>query len=722
MPIDRNASSSSIPSASAPIGSIADLLSQARMFLSRNRRLVLGTTLAGGVFCAILAVSMDSRYSSTLQLAIDEPLRRFEDTNEMASRELLAFVDGQIHILNSRDIMQQVADVAGLENEEEYRRPPDSWLKVLASQLKALFESADADKSDLPAGLAKESYSVRTLRRNVSISRRGETNVISISVDSTSPVLAARIAGVIGEVFDADRRKAQRLRAERLTSVVDERVLELRQKLSDAEDAVATYRIEYDLITGTPDTTLSEQQLVELNAELIRTRAALSEKRATFARAKQLLEDDGDIQALPPVQGSEIVTELRTRLLDLQLREIGMRRLSSNDPRLAAITDERAEVEIRLGEEIKRTVTMIGHEVETLEARAALVSDALSEAEGRSGVENRNVVKLRELERVVQAYQALYERYLSNAGIADEAMGVMSSGVEIVETPVVAGSPDFPPTKLLVIWGLIFGGAIGVTIAFLRETMQRGFTTSSQAETVLGVPVAALVPRKPAGATLSRIVLDHPAQPGAQAVRGLRLALTEGAPAVAGRANKVMLSAVGDVENSRDLARALAISAAQAGLSVLLIDPLPAGQRQQIDTLPEGTAGLSEALKTEQVQVIHHLDSLPGVDILPAGQAENPANLLSGSAMREYLARVEQDYDLILILGPSLPGAVDTPYLARMVDQTVVVLRWKDTERDTATAAIERLSGASGVVVAMTDVDAPTAGHYGETRLIDAPA
>lgn len=719
MPIDRSASSSSV---SAPVGSLADLLSQARMFLSRNRRVVFGSTLAGGVLCAVLAVTMDSRYSSTLQIAVDEPLRRFEETSELASRELQAFVDGQIHILNSRDLMQEVVNVAGLEDEEEYQRPSPSWLELQIAWLKALAQDATLEKPDLPEGLTEESFSVRTLRRNVSASRRGETNVISISVDSTSPVLAARIAAVIGEVFDADRRKAQRLRAERLTSVVDERVLELRQRLSDAEDAVATYRIEYDLISGIPDSTLSEQQLVELNAELIRTRAALSEKRATFARAEQLLEDDGDIQALPPIQDSDIVTDLRTRLLDLQLREISMRRLSANDPRLTAITDERAEVQIRLGEEIKRTVAMVGHEVETLEARETLVSAALSEAGGRSGVENRNVVKLHELERVVQAYQALYERYLSNAGIADEAMGIMTSGVEIVETPVVAGSPDFPPTKLLVIWGLLLGGAVGVMIAVTREAMQRGFLTSSQVEAALGVPVAALVPHQSGRTTLSQVVLTQPRQPGAQAVRGLRLALTAGSTAVTGRACKVMVTAVGHVENGRDLAYALAVSATQAGLSVLLIDPLPAGRRRQFDTLADGTAGLSEALVDEHAQVIHHLDSLPGVDILPSGKAENPADLLSGPAMRNYLARVEQEYDLILIVGPSLPGAVDTPYLARMVDQTVVTLRWKYTNRDTAAAAIDRLSEASGIVVAMTDFDVRTARRHGENRLTDALA
>lgn len=720
-----------------PVG-LGELLLQSRLYLRRNRRLIAGSALTGAMICAFWAFSLEERYRATLTLMVDEPLTSPIEALERGQQDVSSLLDSQVYILNSRDILQAVLDRADLHEVEEYSPAPPSLPGRLIGAVKSGIEAllpAAPPAPPVHGDLRPEPYAMHILRRNIDVNRRSDTNVITISAISTSPRRAAEIAQHMGDAYIANRQEAQHRRVRRLAAWLDERVLDLAGKLSAAEDAVAAYRIEHNLISGDPGSTLSEQQLVELNAELIQSRAALSEKRATHTRARRLLEDGGDIQALPQIQDSEIIITLRTRLLDLQLREAELRRMNASDPRLAGTSEERRAVESQLAAEIARTVDMIGHEVETLEAREALVAAALAEAGGRSGADSLVGVKLRELERIASSYQALYERYLSNAGIADEAASLLFNGVEIIERPTIPNKADFPPTRLFIIWGMLFGGALGVVGAVIREAVQRGFVTSAQAEQELAVPVLSVLPAIPRG-TAAKNGLDAALSRGsdgaslAEAIRNLRLSLTHGGPASApvsiqaGRGRSVLLASAGADGGSADLAATLALSAARAGLSVLLIDADPHQRRISREFGLDPAPGLTELLTAggDGDATIQRDDRLKGVDILPAGQpGTGSTDLLIGERMRDQLARLERSYDLLVVSAPALPGSADTPMLAQMVDAVTMTIRWAVTPRDVAATALARLAHAPLRGVVLTDADPARARSYGETRLGPAP-
>lgn len=695
------------------------LLARGWSFFLRNRRLILSATLAGAVLSAFVVVTTEPQYRSKLLVMVDPPILSPLDPSEQAKRDISGFVDGQVYLIGSRSVLEPVLDVASLNNTDEFRQPPPGLVSLLIGGAKSLLGGFG---SSAPAEVAEdatpESYALRLLRKQVSINRKGDTNMIEITAMSTSALRAARIANAVGDIYVENRQDAQLKKASRVSDWLDMRVLEIRQKLSQAEDEVTSYRIANDLISGDANSTLNEQQLVELNTELIRARAALSERRAAYARAQQLLADGGDIQSLPQLHNSDIITTLRARLLELEQRQAELLRMNRSDLRLGAIADERLTVESQLATEIQRLVAMLGHEVETLEAGESLLAAALADAGGRSGVENRNIVKLRELERVVQGYQALYERYIANGGMADEGVSELASGVEIVVRASVASKPDYPPSKLFVIWGILLGAAIGVILSRLREIARPGFVNSAQIEQELQAPVIAALPQIPKSRLDPlAVVFERPNSGYSQALRGLRLSLTD--PLGAQPARIVTLIAARQADGAEKVAAGLAASAALAGQKVLLIDAdLRHGRLSRAFGL-QGKVGLSDVLGGGTAVTPTRFDT---VDVLPSGQASASGDLLIGSAMQGKLQAWTKEYDLILISAPGLTESPDGAYLTKMADRTGYVVTWNGTPRRKAIAGLTQLPQSVGKAVILSGVNPARARSFDESLNLYARA
>lgn len=89
------------------------LLTRAHRFLRRNRRVIFGAALGGTVLLGSFALTADKRYASSVLLMVEEGGASPNAPRDLPTNELLSFLDSQIHVIDSRDILQEVADRAG---------------------------------------------------------------------------------------------------------------------------------------------------------------------------------------------------------------------------------------------------------------------------------------------------------------------------------------------------------------------------------------------------------------------------------------------------------------------------------------------------------------------------------------------------------------------------------------------------------------------------------
>jgi len=261
---------------------------------------------------------------------------------------------------------------------------------------------------------------------------------------------------------------------------------------------------------------------------------------------------------------------------------------------------------------------------------------------------------------------------------------------------------------------------VGLTIAFLREFCDRTFRSTRQFERSTRRSCIGLTPSFGRSAASDEVSLRRSTSAYADAIRSIRVGL-EGSHALENPKIVLVASAVPG-EGKSTFSLSLARSAAQAGYRSLLIDcdlrnPSVSRLLQRasgVDLISicqphpeEETSALPEMTET---------DTVSGMDYVPTvGDAQSPQDLLTSPALRNFLNRMRESYDLIVLDTSPLLAANDAALLSRMADATVLLVQWGATPRTITGHALRILAreGANVVGTVLSRVDLRKYRSYG---------
>jgi capsular exopolysaccharide synthesis family protein len=286
---------------------------------------------------------------------------------------------------------------------------------------------------------------------------------------------------------------------------------------------------------------------------------------------------------------------------------------------------------------------------------------------------------------------------------------------------ITAPAPGVKVGPLL--WrALLAGGMLGLLAGFgwavLIDVLDKSFRTPEEIRRRLGLPIIGHVPYQTrdgdpvcvAGAGGEAAELDagldtvhRPMSPEAEAYRGVRTALyfnTHG-----GRHKVVQVTSPNMGDGKTTLITNLAVSVAQSGRRVLLIDAdLRRPRVHRVFDVP-GKVGLAEVIGgAAELSAAVRPTVVPGLDVLPCGRRPpNPAELLTSPRFEEVLEDVRDGYDFVLVDTPPLLAVSDPCAVAPRVDGVVLTIRVARNGRPAAERARALLAGLKarvlGVVV-----------------------
>lgn len=705
----RQNDTASIFSVSEP--TLSDTVSETLLFL---RRRLLRIVLSGLLFSSlalVVSLNMDRMYKSSIQLMIERPLASPIDAEQVQVMRLdNGYIDGQVLQIRSDDLLLKVVERAELTEHPFFQAEPPSLMARTIRAVKSIWPGMAPVAQNSNGGIdPADLTALKTLSEAVAVRREGDTNVVSIEVRTTSPTLAMTIATTIAETY-RDMRLEQRDASAREMSIwIDGRASELRADLVAAENAVTGYRIENGLIGDVNGATLGDQQLTELNAELIRSNADLVQKRASFELAQAMLAGNGDLSSLPEVQNSDIISALRETRLQLQRSEQDISQIGGSDnPRLAQIRRQAVLVDTQIDQEILRIASVLENETRALESRTNLLMQALERAGGESELETQSTVELRELERIVEAYRLRYERYLNNAGLASELQSFAFSGTQVVKSANFPTSPFYPPTKVLLVLGFLFGVALAILSALVKEALAKGYGSAAQIERDLGLKVLTILPEVNNLYVGPSILNSDPFSPFSEAVSVLRQRLRLSAPSLSDHLYSPVLvitsAEEGDGKTSASVA--IAVSASAAGQKVLLVDGdlRYAGLSELFDM--DGGDGFCDILRGQPWRPSVGLRRSV-LDIMPAGalDGKQPTDLLETRYLRNFLDVARRSYDLVVVDAPPVANLADSLILAEISSQVVFVLRAEKSPKEAVQNSLNMLPRAkmAGVIVNRVD-------------------
>jgi capsular exopolysaccharide synthesis family protein len=276
------------------------------------------------------------------------------------------------------------------------------------------------------------------------------------------------------------------------------------------------------------------------------------------------------------------------------------------------------------------------------------------------------------------------------AAIAQAVANSLVNAVDTLEKPQTGGTspvrlsiikpasapttPSAPNTKLNLLLGLVAGLAVGCGFAVLRSTLDNRIRGEADLRRVTEAPLLGGIAFDSAAVKNPLLSQLSARSPRAEAYRQLRTNLQFAN--VTGNAKTVLVTSSLPGEGKSTTATNLAMSLAQSGNAVCLIDAdlrrpmvgeyLGLGQDAGLTTALVGLADVDDLLQ-------HWGDDK--LFVLTSGRIPpNPSELLGSEEMKGLILRLEQVFDSIVIDAPPLLPVTDAAVLSQHVGGVVLVV------------------------------------------------
>jgi capsular exopolysaccharide synthesis family protein len=312
-------------------------------------------------------------------------------------------------------------------------------------------------------------------------------------------------------------------------------------------------------------------------------------------------------------------------------------------------------------------------------------------------------LKAVEASKKLSAFEALKENCNRLQTICDQLQGALQTldvnkgiGQETVAIfePATPGKPAPGKAQLHMATAAIIGIVLGAGILLLLNQINYRPGSSSELEELLGEPVLGQIPflkgkEKKNGVPL--IQMDDDRHLLVESYSNLRSALLfKDLPE--NHSKSIVVTSAAPGEGKSMVCANLAISLAQAGARVLLVDAdLRRGQLHKRFSVPD-RPGLAEVLAEQcdwSEAVVH--TSTPNLDLLPCGKPpRRPASLLV-SRTKKILKQMDVHYDYFLFDSAPVMAADDVSSLAPQVGGILMVIRAGSTYGRIAKSALDLL-------------------------------
>jgi len=367
---------------------------------------------------SIAAVNLVTpRYKSEARILIDGRENIFLRPNGERDQERTALdaeaVTSQVQLLLSRDLAREIIKKNKLAELPEF----DPVLRGLSpvKSLLALFGIGRDPFSLTPEERVLDAYFDRFTAYAVDKSR-----VVVIEFQSQDPDLAARVANSIADGYLVMQQNARQEQAKSASQWLSGEIDNLRKKVADAESRVEDFRSKSSLFIGTNNTTLSNQQMGELNTQLNNARALKSDAQSKARLIREMLESGRPIEA-SEVLNSELIRRLAEQRVTLraQLAEQSSTLLPGH-PRIKELKAQLADLDSQIREEAGKIARSLENDARIASGRVDALNSNLDQLKKQATSTNDDDVKLRALEREAKAAEQAVSREPELVGAAME--------------------------------------------------------------------------------------------------------------------------------------------------------------------------------------------------------------------------------------------------------------------------------------------------------------
>ncbi len=481
----------------APV-QIRDLV---RIFSRRKVLLLTPWILAVGLGFAA-GILLPPVYVSNVTLLLERPQPVSGSLSEMVSP-----FDPERQASNMRDVTQSTLFLRGVITSTGLKSEP----ATRAEALKHADPMSGANPDD-----RVEAYLVNELRDAITIKRAKGSNTFQVSVEDRRPDRARRLADGVANQFILQSKSAQ-IEAVRRTqefSVEQEQIY--KRKVDESEGRLEAFkRTQLDAtLSGSP---VGEGNLARARTSLDQSDLDVEESRQRLAQMRQQYSTwtaSYDPAQLSSPETNAIAAQIKG--LERQLAAASLLGDESSDNTSSArVASSRktSELEVQFTQNASVAfpsappeardalvrIRLADLDLQAREARHAYLASQVASYEHHVVTSPESDAQLKRLEQDVENDRALYNSFLqqsANAQITEAFENARVSGrFSVLEPAQLPVKPDKPNRIMLILLGLVLGGAVGVGSVFVVERHDQSMRNAEEVEMLLGLPVVGAIPR-----------------------------------------------------------------------------------------------------------------------------------------------------------------------------------------------------------------------------------
>ena len=417
------------------------------------------------IITLVISMMLPKSYTATAELIVDgmaEDLMSGQVTPARAG-----YMATQVDIIQSRNVADRVYG-------------------LLSQQEKALV--ADQARREAGDEASPEAWLAGFLSRNVRASPGRDSSVVSVSVQSSSPELAAVLANAHTEAYVNTNLQLRTDPALRFSEWYESQMDVLRENLRSAHQELTAYQQEHGIVALDERLDVETDRLRELSSMVVDAQGQSMQDEIRESQINGSVTN-ADILANP------VILELRSELAKAEtlLADLSTR-YGVNHPEHRKASAEVAAIEERLAQE----VSVIG---QSMRSDARFSTSNTRQLEAALAAQKQRVLDLNAqrdgLELLRQEVAMAQEAYNAAAGRASAnrlESRLAETDVTVLNAAVAPVLPSSPNIRLNLVVAAALGLLLGIGISLLLELTNRRVRSPADIEEYLGLPVLAYLP------------------------------------------------------------------------------------------------------------------------------------------------------------------------------------------------------------------------------------
>ncbi len=612
---------------------------------------------------------------------------------------------------NSFEIIESQKE-AKIKNSKKYSElDPKDWIvdiewPNMESKAEIYFETKDYHKI------------LDRLDKTVGVSKRIKTNIFEISVEAQSPYKAKTIANTIADVYREQRLGLQKDNIHTSFKFIDDQLKKISLKLEDAENELSNFKAKEKIITVDKRSQSLIEFLSKLEAEKLKTDLDLTLYRTKVKNISKEVTREGyvDQTYLTPEKYQSTdspFSNLMKELTTLELKRIQLlQRRKEIHPDVVLLTEQINKVKKELSKYNHNTVTAFNIMINALKEKQSNLNELIKKYSVDLTTLPEQENQLASLLRHKNVFEKMFKLLLNKR--EEMRISELSKIQDIVvldyaDEPI---KPISPNKKLNLLLGALFGFLVGFIAMFAKEFTNKEVNDVYEIERKFDFPILSVIP--PYNKTLAKSITNTESISGRFVTmmedklnykEAFRTFETKLSTLIPEKTKKVMITSCEENAGKSTAAANLAITVAQSGKKVLLIDcDIKKPSIAELFGLPKYSSGLIDYLteKTETpniykpIKLTKNSNLLMNLDIIPTGVFSNISGEILASERMKKLIDNLNNYDFIILDTPPVTRLSDALSLGRIIKKAVLVIRPGQTVQESINWVINELK-SSGV-------------------------